>query len=89
MKQLRDERIEALALRITERLGSRSDIRLVDRARAVHAVSARLRSAFQAGQDLDRAVRERIRSLSREVPEGSREWDMLYRQYSDELSRRR
>jgi len=38
---------------------------------------------------LDKAVRARIGSLKRSVPEGSREWDVLYRQYLDELARRR
>jgi len=34
-------------------------------------------------------VRQRIESLSRQVPEGSSEWDLLYRQYSEELAKRR
>lgn len=32
----------------------------------------------------DDFAREKIRSLSRDVPEGSREWDILYRQYVEE-----
>ncbi len=38
---------------------------------------------------LDRAVRARIASLQRQVPEGGCEWELLYRKYSEELSRRR
>ena len=38
---------------------------------------------------MDRAVRSRIASLQRVVPEGSREWEVLYRKYTEELSRRR
>jgi len=40
--------------------------------------------------DADEAARKTIQSLSRKVPEGSREWDVLYRKYvEEELNRRR
>jgi hypothetical protein len=40
--------------------------------------------------EADAAARRTIRSLSRNVPEGSREWDVLYRKYvEEELNRRR
>ncbi|HXY62680.1 MAG TPA: DUF507 family protein [Nitrospirota bacterium] len=40
--------------------------------------------------DADDAARRTIRSLSRKVPEGSREWDVLYRKYfEEEMNRRR
>jgi hypothetical protein len=37
---------------------------------------------------IDAAVRRKIASLSRKVPPGSREWDVLYRQYHAEESRK-
>ncbi len=37
---------------------------------------------------LDTLVRRKIASLSRNVPPGSREWDVLYRQYYEEESRK-
>lgn len=37
---------------------------------------------------IDATVRRKIASLSRQVPPGSREWDVLYRQYYAEESRR-
>ena len=89
MKRLGDARLEALALSIVTGLTSRSDLRISDRGRCVQMVSARLRAAFQIDPELDQAVRARIESLRRGVPEGSREWDLLYQQYTDELSRRR
>ncbi len=39
--------------------------------------------------EADDAARRTIRSLSRRVPEGSPEWDVLYRKYMDEEMRRR
>ena len=38
---------------------------------------------------IDAAVRRKIESLSRRVPQGSREWEILYRQYHSEEERRR
>lgn len=40
--------------------------------------------------EADAAARRTIQSLSRRVPEGSREWDVLYRKYfEEELNRRK
>jgi hypothetical protein len=40
--------------------------------------------------EADAAARRTIQSLSRKVPEGSREWDVLYRKYfEEEMNRRR
>lgn len=88
MKRLGDARIEALSLALVNAIERAPGLRVQDRGRAVRAVSARLRAAFQVDSSLDRAVRARIASLKRPVPETSREWDLLYRQYLDELSRR-
>ncbi len=38
---------------------------------------------------IDMAVRRKIESLSRKVPPGSREWEILYRQYHQEEERKR
>jgi hypothetical protein len=38
---------------------------------------------------IDTAVRRKIASLSRQVPPGSREWDVLYQRYSEEERRKR
>ena len=39
--------------------------------------------------EADAAARRTIQSLSRRVPEGSQEWDVLYRKYLEEEMRRR
>jgi hypothetical protein len=39
--------------------------------------------------EIDAIVRRKIASLSRGVVPGSREWDVLYRQYSEEERRKR
>ena len=89
MKRLSEARIEALALAIVDRVTKQPGVVVRDRGGAVRATAARLNQAFQVDATLDKAVRARIGSLKRSVPEGSREWDVLYRQYLDELARRR
>lgn len=42
----------------------------------------------QVDARLDALVRRKIASLSRQVPPGSREWDVLYRQYFAEETRK-
>ena len=89
MRRLGDARIEAMALAVVDAIDRSAKLKLLDRGRAVHAVADGLKAAFQLDEGLDKAVRAKIASLSRSVPEGSREWDVLYRQYADELSHRR
>lgn len=48
-----------------------------------------LTAELQYEDDADAAARRTIQSLSRRVPEGSPEWDVLYRKYRDEEIRRR
>jgi len=89
VKGLSDARVEAMALAVVKALEAKSGVSVTDHGGAVRLVAGQLRGAFQQDASLDRVVRTRIASLSREVPEGSREWDILYRQYSEELSRRK
>jgi len=44
---------------------------------------------FKFEDEAEAAVRRTIQSLSRRVPEGSPEWDVLYRKYMDEELRRK
>ena len=44
---------------------------------------------FSSSEDqIDDIVRQKIASLSRQVPPGSREWDILYRKYIEEETRK-
>ena len=74
---------------IVARLKSTPGMRVLNEGQVVRAVNNGLKRRFQADKELDSAVRARIASLRRQVPEGSTEWDILYRQYFEELARRR
>lgn len=43
-----------------------------------------LKAELQAEEDIERRVAAKIASLRRGVPEGSPEWDILFRKYYDE-----
>jgi hypothetical protein len=43
-----------------------------------------LNEFFNVEDRLDQVVRQRIQSLSRSIPPGSREWEILYRKYLNE-----
>jgi uncharacterized protein len=55
-------------------------------------VLTRIKEALAADHDrdarLDAIVRRKIDSLSRHVPAGSREWDILYKKYYAEETRK-
>jgi hypothetical protein len=87
--RLREERVEALSLAIAKALAD-AGVEIVDRGSAVRRIAARIGASLGGDSNaLDRAVRSRIASLQRPVPEGGREWEVLYRKYTEELSRRR
>jgi len=46
-------------------------------------------SEHERGDHIDDVVRQKIASLSRHVPPGSPEWDILYKRHYDEEDRRR
>ena len=56
--------------------------------RALAETKRVLQEFFQREDQIDDIVRRKIQSLSRHVPAGSREWDVLYRKYFEEESRK-
>jgi hypothetical protein len=62
----------------------------VENERLVLAEIKRVLSLDQeVDAQIDATVRRKIASLSRQVPPGSREWDVLYQRYSEEERRKR
>jgi len=87
--RLREERVESLSLAIAKAIVD-SGVQVIDKGSAVRRIAARIGASLGGDSGaLDRAVRSRIASLQRQVPEGGREWEVLYRKYTEELSRRR
>ena len=87
MSDLSDNRITALARSALRAIAAEGKI--VNERGALVESRRILSSYFQRGDAIDAAVRRKIRSLSRKVALGSTEWDVLYRRYFEEESRKR
>lgn len=89
MSRLSENRISHLAHLIVDGL-SKSDLaEFLHQGRALAETKQVLRDFFQGEDELDDIVRHKIASLSRHVPPGSREWDILYRKYYEEEARKK
>jgi uncharacterized protein len=63
---------------------------LLTEERVLREIKRTIADELKFEDDADEAARRTIQSLSRKVPEGSREWDVLYRKYvEEEMNRRR
>jgi len=87
VSRLSDNRVAALA-RATLRVMAAEGEVLSERAALVEAKRI-LAEHFQRDDKTDEVVRRKIASLSRQVPQGSAEWEILYRRYFEEESRKR
>ncbi len=89
MIHLSENRISHLAHLIMDGIGMGKLGEFPNEGRALAETKQALRDYFQWEAHLDEVVRQKIMSLSRRVPPGSREWDVLYRKYFAEESRKR
>lgn len=87
MSQLSDNRVAALARAVLRVMSTEGEV-LSERAALVEAKRI-LAEHFQRDEKLDMAVRRKIASLSRQIPQGSAEWEILYRRYFEEEARKR
>ncbi|RMH03910.1 MAG: DUF507 family protein [Nitrospirae bacterium] len=61
-----------------------------DRAVALREIKRVLADQIQIEQIIDQTVRSKLQSYSRPIPEGSAEWEILYRKaYTEELRKRK
>jgi hypothetical protein len=88
MSRLSEDRISHLAHLIVDGLWRADMADFPNEARALAETKSVLRE-FLSGEDrFDEIVRQKIQSLSRPIPPGSREWDVLYRKYLEEEIRK-
>ena len=57
--------------------------------RILREIKRTITDELKFDDEADTVVRTMIQSLSRKVPEGSREWEVLYHKYREEELRRR
>ena len=86
--RLSEGRISHLADLIMSGLSQQGLAEFPNERRALLETKQALNDFFQREDQIDDIVRQKISSLSRHVPQGSREWDILYRKYFEEESRK-
>lgn len=89
--RLSEDRISHLSHLILDKLVHDKAVDVLQREeRLLREIKRTISDELQFEDDADEAARRTIQSLSRKVPEGSREWDVLYRKYfEEEMNRRR
>ncbi len=89
MSRVSEGRLSALSHLVLDELKKADEVTELRNDRLVLAeIKAALSDFFSIDDALDAKVRRKIASLSRRVPEGSGEWDVLYRQYLEEEKRK-
>jgi hypothetical protein len=88
MSRLSESRISHLAHLLVDGVRQARLGEFPNQGRALAETKRVLQEYFQREDQLDDIVRQKIQSLSRHVPAGSREWDVLYRKYFEEESRK-
>ena len=89
MSRASEGRLSALAHLVLDAVKKGSEVADLRTDRLVLTeIKAALGDFFNVDDAIDAKVRRKIASLSRRVPEGSGEWDVLYRQYLEEERRK-
>ena len=88
MKKLSEARVSFLAHEILRSLRADGLIEVQNERLALAEMKRLLTQEDELSVRIDESVRQKIASLRRQVPPGSREWDLLYRQYFEEELRK-
>ena len=88
MIRLSENRISHLAHLIVDGLWKENLADFSNQRLALAETKRVLHELFEHEDHVDERVRRKIMSLSRNVPPGSREWDVLYRKYLEEETRK-
>jgi hypothetical protein len=86
--RLSREKVNLLSHQVAEKLASIDAVEFVEDRNTIRlAVVDTLMKWLKKEEDVDRAVRQKIESQKRAIPEGSAEWEILYRKYYEEEMR--
>ena len=88
MSRLSESRISCLAHLVMNGLREDKLADFPNEGRTLAETKMVLNEFFQREDRLEDSVRQKIQSLSRHVPPGSREWDILFRKYYEEEMRK-
>lgn len=88
--RLSEDRISHLAHLITDGIWNDDLVDFVDEDKVLHETKKSIADYLKIEDGADNAARNKIRSLSKPIPEGSKEWEVLYKKYyQEELDKKR
>ena len=83
--RLNREKINVLSHQITEKLAETDEIEFLEDRNTVRlAVFDIMTKWLKKEEAVDLAARKKVDSQQRKIPEGSAEWEILYRKYYEE-----
>ena len=86
--RLSREKVNLLSHQVTDKLASIDAIDFIEDRNTIRlAVVDILMKWLRKEEEVDKAARQKIESQKRNIPEGSAEWDILYRKYYEEEMR--
>ena len=86
--RLTRDKVHLLSHHITEKLASIDAVDFIEDRNTIRlAVLETLNAWLQKEALVDKAARQKIESQKRPIPEGSGEWEILYRKYYEEEMR--
>ena len=88
MIRFSEGRLSHLAHQIVKTLRAEDLAEIENERLALQEIKRALDGQREREAKLDEIVRRKIASLSRKVPPGSREWDILYQRYMEEEHRK-
>jgi len=88
--RLSDDRISHISHLVLDMLMQDRNVDAIQpEERVLREIKRTFTDELKFDDEADTVVRTMIQSLSRKVPEGSREWEVLYQKYREEELRRR
>jgi len=86
--RLTRDKINLLSHQVTEKLASIDEVEFIEDRNTIRlAIFDILTKWLKKEEDVDKAARHKIESQKRGIPEGSAEWEILYRKYYEEEMR--
>lgn len=86
--RLTREKVNLLSHQITDKLASLDEVEFIEDRNTIRlAVVDILNKWLLKEAEINKAARLKIESQKRAIPEGSAEWDILYRKYYEEEMR--
>ena len=86
--RLTRDKINLLSHQVTEKLASIDEVEFIEDRNTIRlAIFDILTKWLKKEEDVDKAARHKIETQKRGIPEGSAEWEILYRKYYEEEMR--